>query len=1725
MKKGKVKWPQQKHSKKKRTTFKTKLTKFSNFIEIDDNRANKTEIKLRLDKVTGLLDEFEQIQTQIDELTGEASDEYDAFENSYYSIISTAHDIIELNNVKSENSGNQIANNASVASVSHNVPGVQYVNNPWIPKFELPKFDGSYDKWLDFHDSFKSMVHSSSALNNIQKLHCLKRCLIGEAEGIISSIETTESNFNEAWEILMKRYNNKRLIVVNHIRNLMEIPSISKESHVELRKFLDTIRTHIRALKSLQEPVDKWDSLLIYTLTLRIDRNSHKEWEKSITDTEMPTLEKFLSFLEMRCQVLQATAVNMHTSTQNPSQGKSQNNQNKQRILTATQNTTSCPSCQGNHKLYACPKFQNMSVNNRSELVKSLKLCYNCLNAGHGSRECKWKGCKKCDHKHNTLLHYDAKVKSAKLNSNKTIEEKQSDFNSCKEQISSDKVLSATVSSQILLSTAMIGIKDCNDKIVQARVVLDNGSQSNLMTTRFATLLGLNKCKVNIPVEGFDKLKTNVSESICATFYSNYNNYSQTAEFLVMPSVCGSLPNRFVDSKVLNLPKNVNLADPEFYKCKEIDALLGAEFFYELLCIGQFEISGHNARLQKTKLGWILAGRIGENTKNKKTHKCMLSLSSLHQFITRFWELEELPNKIYLSREETEVEEFFVQNVKRDPSGRYIVRLPFNSTIYDLGESYEMTKNKFYALERKLAKNINLKNDYINNMREAITAGHMIEYNLSQIKNGRHCFLPHHPVFKEDSTTTKLRIVYNASAKTSTGISLNDCQKVGAVVQSSSIDITLRFRIHQIILIADIEKMYKQVRLDEADIPYQLVFWREQENQELKVYAIPVVLFGNASAAHCATRALLQLTYDEEKNFSIAAKILRRDCYVDDVITGADNIQDAIKIRDELVQLTNAGGFILRKWMSNDSRMLQFDSELKSTVNLLTSENSEAKALGIKWNHKKDVILYEIKNEFNLKYTKRNILSCIAKLYDPIGLLGPIITRAKIIMQKLWQCNTGWDESIPHNVYTLWSELQEQLPVINKIYFDRKVIISEAVRIELHGFCDASEKAYGACVYVRSIDKNNRILTNLLCSKNRVAPLKIISMPKLELCAALLLSRLISTILTAFPKKIDDIFLWSDSIITLQWINTSPHLLKTFVANRVSEIQEVTRSYHWRHVSSQDNSADILSWGQLPVDFAANKQWVIGPEWLSLSSNHWPKNTWEEQPLPELKSVTSLNFVVKSNSLLQRFSDIVKLQRVVAYWLRYMHNLKNRKSKLIGPLSAQELKHALTNIIKLTQSECFSKEIRQLSRNSTLAKNSSISSLNPFINGEGILCIGSRLRNARIPNSEKYPIILPKGHHITKLLIRQQHIRNFHSGPLATLNAVRRKYWPIQGLNTTKGIIRACINCFREKPTNLPYFMGDLPSDRVNQARPFISTGVDYCGPFYVKEKKFRNRNKVKVYVAIFVCFATKAVHMEVVSELTTEAFLAALRRFFARRGYSHNIYSDNATNFVGAKNQLTSLFNLLKSKEHNEAVSKFLSEREINWHCIPPKSPHFGGLWEAAVKSFKSHFYRTVGDRLFTYEEFETYVVEVEGILNSRPLTPLSSDPNDLRPLTPFHFLIADSSQALPEMDVTDQRINRLSNWEHINYVKQHFWRRWYAEYLNQLKIRSKWSFNKTCDIKIGTMVLLKVENTPPRQWILGRISEVFPGRDQVIRVVNVRTLQGVYRRAITEIAPLPIY
>lgn len=811
------------------------------------------------------------------------------------------------------------------------------------------------------------------------------------------------------------------------------------------------------------------------------------------------------------------------------------------------------------------------------------------------------------------------------------------------------------------------------------------------------------------------------------------------------------------------------------------------------------------------------------------------------------------------------------------------------------------------------------------------------------------------------------------------------------------------------------------------------------------------------------------------------------------------------------------GGFNIRQWASNHPDILQDLPETAIHAKLRLDRTSPLKTLGISWASNTDTLFYSVTSpDLNAKITKTFILSEIAKIFDPLGLLGPVILQAKSIMQETWKCKVDWHTPVPNELKNVWSKFVSELGLLKTLSINRHFFIPNYTSFEVHGFCDASGKGYGACMYIRSEDEDGKVNCRLVCAKSKVTPMGKLTIPRLELNGARLLARLLKETTDALGFVSHKTILWSDSTIVLHWIHTSPHLLQIYVSHRVAEIQKLTNTADWRHVRSQNNPADSLSRGQFPSEFLKNEIWFNGPTWLSESENNWPIGIGQlSDQLPEMKKKVCL-LTNPIEDEFAKFSSYSKLIRIVAYCLRFLPT-----NKFTGKISIEEKRQAEKRVIKIIQKTHFAGEIETLTDYNELKK-TRLATLNPFIDAFGLLRVGGRLKHANVPSETKCPMLLPSDNHVTRLLIRETHETQYHSGIQSTLYAIRQRFWLIDGKNQVRKGIKKCTRCFRFKPKSIEYKMGSLPADRVRESTPFSHVATDFLGPLFMREKRFRNRNRVKVYVCIFICLATKACHLETVTDLSTDSFIGSLRRFIAKRGIPMLLRSDNGSNYRGAKNQLNELYAMLNSQEFNEKIHEFASSKNIVWLMSTPLAPHQNGIAEAGVKSFKYHFKRVVGERLLTLEELNTFVAEIEAILNSRPICPISSDPNDPQALTPGHFLIQRPITLLPEENLLSISDNRLKSWKIVSKMRQSFWKRWHIEYLGELQKLVKWRSNKI-NLKTGSIVLIKERDVPCARWPLGRVVEVHPGRDGIVRNATVRTANSSYTRCVSLLCPLP--
>ena len=1726
-------------------------------------------------------DDFKEIHNEIIGLI-ETDDEFKAEEvvrkdtdSFYFKTKALFSEIFPEGGISQSSPGNSV-------SVLSNQPS----KDVDLPPLSVPTFDGNPRKWPTFYDVYQSLVHQNSKYSDIQKFQYLISFLESEPANLLRSIPLMATNYKQAYELLIDRYQNKRLLATTYWNALTGASLLKSNGSKDLRLLLDCFSENIAALKNLNFPVDQWCFVLFNMLLQKLDNATRTSFEIKYSTTEMPTYEELYKFLQNHCKALesvqqmpsQPTSLGFY-SEKNPKISFIKKNSyqhkgvNSSALLSNIPKQTrmdysnskqdrhnnafirKCDLCKNSpHPLYQCPSFIAKSPAERFAYVKQQNLCLNCFRDSHLLKDCpSTYNCRTCHYRHHTMIHLPqpSDVYRSHNNIDQVSNTNQNTKNSLIQLPASQNALlgqnapgcstslvplpselsanlqsptglcaslSATATRQttVLLSTTKLEILDARGNYQSIRAILDNGSQANFISQTCLNRLGLTRKSLNIPILGLNQ-SSSVTKGVtsCNIRPVGQINPILTFEAFVLPRICAEMPSMKIDYQNWHHIINLKLGDDQFDIPAPVDVLLGAEMCAHVFQPGSKLGDRGQPTAFQTIFGWVLLGKT-----ELPIHSYFMSLDpSLDQTIRKFWELESIKPKVFLSPEDQKCEEIYQKTTKRDISGAFVVNLPFRHAEPDLGNTYNMAYRCFMSLESKLIKDPALYNLYADFMHEYIKNNHMSLISNDEPKPLLVNYLPHHCVVNLDKPTTKLRVVFNASAKGTKGLSLNQTLLTGPKLQTDISEILLKFRFYTVVFLADIKQMYLQILINPDHRNFQRLLWRFDPKLPLQEYRLNSVTFGVSSSPFLAIRTIRELATLEKEKYPEASQVLLNNIFMDDICVGSSTLEKAKALQQDLIALLKPAGFELRKWASNNLELLSNlnPSDCQIPVSFDAEESISIKVLGLQWNPSSDTLSYCCISS-NKVCTKRNILSEIARIFDPLGFLAPVSFFAKNLMQRLWIDKVSWDESPSEKIVALWTQFKNELPILSKIAIPRHIFPNDIQRCQLFGFSDASEAGYASAVYLRIELPQDVFKSFLIMGKSKVAPLRTKSIPCLELLGAALLADLIKFVIESYSSLIiiDEMFAFSDSEVVLAWLASSPHRWKSFVANRVSHIQETIPSVPWYYIPSLENPADCASRGLTPENLVNHSLWFNGPPWLTL-----PRSQWNLKPfvnhvldLPEMREDDKPSVLLQTveetffDRLLQTVSSLNKIIKILCHFIRFVSNFRSKGPRVVGAFSASERYNAMLVLVKRVQEESLTELIAKIKANALLPK--PVRRLAPFLDAGGFVRVGGRLRHSELSFEAKHPLLLPQSHRLTDLIIEQIHRENLHPGLNTVQYLLRQKFWILSARRAIKRVLSRCIRCFRLKPKAYTPYMGDLPSFRISQLKCFSHVALDYAGPLKITMGKYRGAKVTKAYICLFVCCAVKAIHLELVSDLTTEAFIAALRRFVARRGTCVQIISDCGSNFVGAIRQL-------------QELSRTASENlNIKWHLNSPSSPHLNGLAEAGVKSVKTQLFRVIGEQVLTYEELYTLLTQIEASLNSRPISEMSPDPNDLQPLTPGHFLTLEPLNSCPDPDLSTLKLNTLNRWQLIQRLHADFWKRWKSEYLNTLQQRNKWADPST-EVSLNALVIIKDETKSPLHWLLGRIIALHPGKDNHVRVVTVRTKDGILKRPIVKLCPLP--
>ena len=1095
-----------------------------------------------------------------------------------------------------------------------------------------------------------------------------------------------------------------------------------------------------------------------------------------------------------------------------------------------------------------------------------------------------------------------------------------------------------------------------------------------------------------------------------------------------------------------------------------------------------------------------------------------------------------------------------IMNTQSSKEGlHHMLPLPFRNLCPDLLNNRHLAIARLQSIRRKMSKDKLFREEYIKFIEKMLMNGYARKCPSS--KNDKAWYLPHHGVFQ--STKGKMRVVFDCSVKYA-GKSLNSELLQGPDLTNGLLGVLLRFRENTTAFMADIETMFYQVKVPPSQRHFQRFLWWPEGKTENKAedYEMCVHTFGATSSPSCANFALRKTAKEGEKEFGEdAAQAVLRDFYIDDLLKSVENKDLGILLLQRIRALCHSGGFNLTKIVSNCPEIVNSVPPEHRALSMLQHELSKSstveRALGVIWCLENDTLEFRI-SLHDTALTRRGMLSTISLIYDPYGTASPFLIKGRKILQEIACDSLGWDDPVSEEHRMAWDQWRQKLPLLNNLKF-RRCFKSEKFgdleKASLHGFSDAAPSpGYGVVFYLRLLDKSGRIEVSQVVAKSRVTPInKPVTLPRLELNAADLAAKVGRSIKKELSFKCMDEHYWVDSMVVLGYIYNDSKRFKVFVANRQKRIRSMTSKDQWKFIAGEHNPADATTRGISLEDKELVDKWLHGPDFLRKPEHTWVHTNLEPiaEDNPELKSTIHVHSTkVAENSehgsllttLEERISCWSKIVRVLAVIIKFCRKCqKTYATDTNFLLCTGDTKIAETALLVMIQHRSFAEEIKYYSckSHSTRKPNKQMRSttklwrLDPYVDKVGILRVGGRLRKSNILDSERHPVILPKSGQIIQRIIEHEHKQVKHSGRTSTINKLRSAgYWIISSGTSVRSIIHSCVPCRRLRGKIAEQKMADLPENRSATLPPFSYSGMDMFGPFRIKD----GRKQAKRFVALFTCFASRAVHLETTTEMSTDSFIQALRRFQARRGPVISIKSDNGKNFIGAENEYRKAF---REMDH-EKINSFQVNKScdwIIWEKTPPEASHMGGIWERQIRTVRGVLASILDEHSCTLndESFRTFLTETEAIVNSRPLTVECLNDPTLQPLTPNHLLTLKCKPVLPPPGIfeKDQSYCR-KRWRQVQHPAEEFWRRWKKEYLLSLQYRKKWCEPKR-NLKVGDIVLIKesIGNValPRQHWPLAKVVKTFPDEtDGLVRTVelSIPSAKSTLKRPIQKLVLL---
>lgn len=1641
----------------------------------------------------------------------------------------------------------------------------------------LPSFSGDSLEWLKFKRAFdlSTQVMGFSDQENVARLF---ECLHGKAKDAVASLMLTASNAHKVMETLELRFGNPDDVlreIVGEIRKMSRIGS----GHQDLATFATKVRNAVAAMEAVnhtgylhspelsQDIVDKMPSAMVYHF-------NHYFKDRVENEPRLVSLAKFLyAEAEMACKAgtsqskpsssrvgdshraskREKESGRSRTSAKFVGAGAEEKSSGRKKEDTRSNpwswvpRNEKCGYChESGHLVTRCKNFESRSVDDRWKWVKEKRACFLCLSESHLRSQCKGKKCdvSGCRRPHHRLLHSDAKRPEAKR------EEERGGRDPSRPRESSAKSvhnLRAEGTSLVLLKVLPILVSGPAGQL-RIHALLDEGSTATLIDAEVAKQIGASGPRATLSLKGIGN--TGVVDVASEKVSLKVRGWDEREEYVldgVRTVVNLSLPRQTLVKKDVDDCTHLRGLTVGPYAAVEPTMLVGQDQWDLIVSRSIRSGSRDQPVASRTALGWVVHGNTGRGQRSDASVHLVREMEGerdarrdnyLHELVKTQFQIDSIgvAGVDRVNANDRRAVKILEASTKR-VGDRWETGLLWGSEVVQLPDNKDCALGRLRLLEERLDKAPDVAELYYAEMDRLIENGHAEKIKDVHVGDRPVWYLPHFGV-RSANKPGKVRLVFDAAAK-SHGVCLNDKLLPGPDYLNSLLGVLFRFRQFQVAIKSDVKDMFLRVNIAPEDRSAQRFLWRGRDRDgEPGVYHMNSMVFGVKSSPCAALYVLNRNANEFGESLPHAVAAIKRKFYMDDYLDSMNSETEARRMIEQVTEINKSGGFAMHKWTSNRPTVLRDIPSEKHPpgdvdLNMKGVAQHYERTLGMRWNTAADTFEFqsEVEREVvraandNEKPTKRHVLSIVMSVFDPLGFLAPLTIRGRLLLQDIWRSGIAWDDKLECAEFVRWQGWVNDLSKVEQCVVPRCYLTpdKQLIKTELHTFCDASEQAYAAVTYWRFEYGDGAVDVRFVASKCRVAPVKSQSIPRLELQAALLASRLARTVESEHEYIVSGSTLWSDSRTVLGWIRSDPRTYQAFVSHRLREIDELTNANQWKWVPSEENPADEAT-REKPFGLHGEARWYRGPEFLRSPAESWPTQQHEGAMEQRCMALREQEYVTVTGPAevmdlglpdSERFSSWLRLLRSSAWVLLFADKCLHRGAT---EMTNELLVRAERRLVQKVQADCFAPELEAATRQESVPRGSRLVTLDPTLDRDGILRVRGRTSRVRgVALDTRYPVILDGDHRVTRLLIQHYHVKAGHANLETVVNELRQKWWVVHLRAAVRATVERCRVCRIRKAKVIAPRMSDLPECRLaHHKRPFTFCGLDYFGPLTVTI----GRRREKRWVALFTCLTTRAVHLELVNTLNTDSAIMAVRRMAARRGQPSEIWSDNGTNFRGACNELR---RAIEDWQEAEALTDYATTAGSKWRFIPPAAPHMGGSWERLVRCVKTALYATLKEQSPKEETLKTLLAEAEHTVNSRPLTHVSADPRDQEALTPNHFLIGASSGSAVTGRFNTSDLCSRKQWRVSQSLADQFWRRWVREYLPTLIPRKIWN-EDTEPVREGDLVIVVDERMPRNSWPRGVVEKTFQGQDDRVRVAEVRTMQGRLVRPVIKLARLPI-